>query len=120
MTAIEQACKELQIAVDSITRNIQEVDRLLASGEGDFHHPHEFRAMLQGIKELSEFVLKHEMRIEGLKTPEGQAIVREALNAHRRYAPLASCEEHNMMDFEDTTFFFMWLLEFSPSSPDAE
>ena len=120
MVKLEKSRRKLHAAVDALTRHIEEVDHFLASGEGDFHHLHEFRAMLQGIKELSEFVLKHEMRIEALKTPEGQAIVREALNAHRRYAPLASCEEHNMMDLEDTTFFLMWLIEFSPSSSCAE
>ena len=118
MTAIEQAYKELQIVVDKITRNIQEVDHFLASGEGSFHHPHEFRAMLQGIKKVSEFVLAQ--KIEGLKTPEGQMIVREALSAHRLYEPFASSGERSLFDFEDTMFFLMWLLEFSPSPSRAE
>ena len=120
MTALEQVRKELQIAVDSITKNIQEVDHFLASGEGSLHHPHELRAMLQGIKNVSEFVLTHEMKIEGLKTPEGQMIVREALSAHRLYEPFASSGERSLLDFEDTTFFLMWLLEFSPSSSGVE
>ncbi|GEM_PF-2501863 len=111
--------KGLEAAVAKIIKNIEKVDRYLASGQGDFHHPHELRAMLIGVKKISEFVLDRNMDIQAVKTPEGQLIAREALRAHRCYEPLAFPEERKAYDFDDTVFFLMWLLELPPHCQDT-
>jgi len=108
---LSQLRRGIEDSLVTLAANIGEIDRYLVSGEGNFHHPHELRAMLEGVKKISEFVLACNMDIEMIKTPEGQVIAREVLRAHQCYEAFASLADRKAYDFEDTRFFFMWLLE---------